>query len=511
MSKKVLSILICIALTALLSSCVEISSTVKVNKDGSGQIVERYLTSKKFEEIYANTIRKNVTAAGIPTESEGAEVEMPPHDPEAIYKEGRYVLRAEQMGCDIQSIKKIKGRAGSYGVEVVYLFEDINQVRLSVQPPMDVAAEPELVGNAYLHFEFTEGKPAILTVRAPDELPSEEAVEEALEKADKFRDLLRDREFQDLARQVYRIDVQVEINEGVILGGNAVHIEKDKKGVTLLSVDVARMIRDVKTADLLDKLEEMKDLYARLEKFAKTDPKALLKKIDSLTTIKDLKALDDRLKTINYPDKEVLKVVVNLKKQFGSEVIDKAMDDLSRLVKIAEQFKDIRLTLEESIETKQWIPSEIDELNSDLSNAVEYDLTEREQQALKDRVKELDKIEKSIKSNETKIKSQMIAAYREVKNFRKTLSSETLAVLDAGKAAGLDVYKKVLDKMPAFIKVDPQTAITMYIGSPDDKLPTVKKAKSSSFSTIPSIPKKEDIPEPTAPSLPDSKDVPKSP
>ncbi len=111
---------------AFLVSCVEESTVIKVSKDGSGIVHQREYSATKTSE-------EDVT---LPDEAE---------------------LRAtaERMGAKFQSCEVAKNPKGWFGHEVIFVFDDINQ--LGVRPPGAKAEEDKDAEGPSVRFKMADG------------------------------------------------------------------------------------------------------------------------------------------------------------------------------------------------------------------------------------------------------------------------------------------------------------------------------------------------------------------
>ena len=121
--KKVWPILIAILSTALLAGCISVETTVKLNRDGSGQLVEKIGLTKEMVSM----------ARSMSDEGQG---------PKPFSKE-QFADDAKDRGKGVKlvSVKETEDQRMNY-FEVVYAFDDINKVSID-QNQGNVVSSPD--------------------------------------------------------------------------------------------------------------------------------------------------------------------------------------------------------------------------------------------------------------------------------------------------------------------------------------------------------------------------------
>lgn len=154
--KRMLRLFCLGTLLVTLSGCFQVSTVVRVNRDGSGTVEERMLVSKKLlaqlnEFMHAFT-------------EEGAE----PPKPVDLFEPEKLRQAAKGMGEGVSFTGATKLDTADFeGYVAEYAFTDINRLRLNQKssPPLPSKEEGK---SSPLMFSFTKGNPATLVVRQQD-------------------------------------------------------------------------------------------------------------------------------------------------------------------------------------------------------------------------------------------------------------------------------------------------------------------------------------------------------
>lgn len=234
------------ALVLLLSGCIEMSTRVKVEKDGSGKVEQTFLMKTEIVEMLKNLGQSD--------------------EPFELYTEEEVENQAEGMGPGVSliSVEPIEKRALT-GYFAVYGFEDINDLRVNQNPDAQVP-EQEGEGDSvreYYTFDFTEGRTALLRINAPNEESTETSDGTPLGEEQPQEEY--DPEMAEMMRQIYRdmrISMAVEVG-GSIEKTNAEFVEGST--VTLMDLDFNRLLeKEGRFEELMrnqtDTLEETKTL-----------------------------------------------------------------------------------------------------------------------------------------------------------------------------------------------------------------------------------------------------------
>lgn len=238
------------ALAALLfPSCLEHTSTIRLNKDGSGTITEETLFSAEASAMMADMPAGGENPAGKFADEKKAA--------EAAAKMGE--------GVTVEKAEKID-KGGRIGGRVVYKFKDINQLKYSFGGGMSDAGKdmgpPEAADKAKeenkpITFTYKDG---VLTMANPDvkKAAGDAKKPEAGKEGDAPDDEGGETDAQSLAmmQQMFkdmRMTCKVEIADG-IAETNASFAEGNV--VTLIDMPFGKIISDPAN---MKKLEAMKD------------------------------------------------------------------------------------------------------------------------------------------------------------------------------------------------------------------------------------------------------------
>lgn len=239
------------ALVALLfPSCLEHTSTIKLNKDGSGTITEETLFSAEASAMMADMPAGGENPAGKFSDAKKAA--------ETAAKMGE--------GVTVEKTEEVK-KDGRIGGRVVYKFQDINKVKFNfggamsdagkdMGPPGDApdAGEADKPENKPITFTYKDG---VLKLVNPEAKAEGEAKKPEAEKGDAPDDKEEtDPQAMAMMQQMFkdmRMTFQVEIVDG-IAETNASHVEGNV--VTLIDMPFGKLLADPAN---MKKLEAMKD------------------------------------------------------------------------------------------------------------------------------------------------------------------------------------------------------------------------------------------------------------
>ena len=226
-----------------LTGCIESKILIKVNTDGSGEIVETFLMSKEMLQmpdlLDMDKLKEKTGTMG----------------------EGVTFASAEKVSTD-----------KAQGYKAVYQFSDINKIMINQnpdenvpQPPAEGEDEPV---KEFITFKFAKGtksKPAVLTIINPQKESRQEAV--APDKAAPISD--QEAMMMDIFKETFRdmkIDVAVEVN-GKIVKTNAEHV--DGRRVVLMELDFSKIVENEEALRTLamsknESLENTKAVMAKI-------------------------------------------------------------------------------------------------------------------------------------------------------------------------------------------------------------------------------------------------------
>lgn len=250
------SLISLIVLSFFLVGCLQIDTSVYVNKDGSGVINEKVLISKTF----VNMIKE--FAQSFQDSSNTEEF--------SLFSDEEIIRDAKSYG---ESVKYVTHEFVSddnwEGYTAVYSFDDVTKIKLSPDPDskVNVATEAteEPVQQDYYFFKFVKGDEPELIIDHPeidistageDSNQTQESAENNEESGDDFLTMMED----------IRINISVEV-EGNIVSTNAQYVEGSK--ITLLQMDFSEMIKNKEDFKKFrnkepKNIEEMKEFLDKL-------------------------------------------------------------------------------------------------------------------------------------------------------------------------------------------------------------------------------------------------------
>lgn len=231
---KCLRLLTAAALSILASSCIEHQATIRLNKDGSGTIVEETTFGGQALAMLGQMAALGGDAGG-------------PDPMSQLVDEEAAKERATGMGEGV-TVEKVEpiDEAARRGGRVTYAFKDINQVTYlfgdsisdageSMNPAAAVEAEDDGPKEQPLTFKFADG---VLTFDNPGVDPGAQPEEapEAPEELDAASMAMAQQMFQGM-----RLSLKIEAPAG-IEETNATHVEGNT--VTLVDMDMGKLVED---------------------------------------------------------------------------------------------------------------------------------------------------------------------------------------------------------------------------------------------------------------------------
>jgi hypothetical protein len=239
---KKLLLFVTSAIVALaLPGCFQNETTVRLNKDGSGTLVEETRLGAQMMAMM-----DQMSALG----GENAQA-----DPiKEMFSEEKAKARAAELGEGVTYVKTeaINADGGAKGARITYSFEDINKLKVSTgdsmknMSPMGAGAAPAAKDNPPIEFSYAGEK---LTIRMPEpEKPEAPAAGDA-QKPD-----MDGPEAQAMMKQMLgdmKISFKVVIEPGIDQT-NATHREGNT--ITLMEMNMGKLVEN---PDNLKKLTEV--------------------------------------------------------------------------------------------------------------------------------------------------------------------------------------------------------------------------------------------------------------
>jgi len=250
------TMLIYASLTILLVGCLQVETTINVNKDGSGTINEKVLMSKTF----VNMIKEFAMAFQDSVSTEEF----------ILFKDEEIIADAKDYGEDVKYVSHTSISNDQWeGFQAVYSFSDISKVRIQPDPDSKVGVNEEepvtSVDKEYYFFEFNKGDVAELIIDRPDLEFTPDAAEDSEYESSEQNDEEMEDEFVKMMEGM-KINIAIQV-DGKITSTNASFTEGSK--ITLMKMDFGEMMKNKESfKEFRNKepknIEEMKKF---LEKF----------------------------------------------------------------------------------------------------------------------------------------------------------------------------------------------------------------------------------------------------
>lgn len=256
------------ALTALvLPGCFQSETTIHLNKDGSGTLVEE---TKLGAQMLA---MMDQMAAGFG----GGEANKPKEDPvKQMFSEDKAKKRAAELGEGVTFEKSEAVNAnGAKGARVTYKFKDINKLKVSagdnmknMSPMGEMPGAPAAKKPEPVVFTYADGK---LTIRMPENNKPDAPEAPAAEGANQPD--MDSPEAQAMMKQMFadmKMSLKLVIEPG-IAETNATH--KEDNTITLMEMNMG-------------KLMENADAFKKLGKVDQNDPAAAMEALKGIDGVK---------------------------------------------------------------------------------------------------------------------------------------------------------------------------------------------------------------------------------
>jgi hypothetical protein len=244
--KKILLALTSLLTTLVLPGCFQNETTIHLNKDGSGTLVEETRLGAQMLAIFDQ----------MATLGDAANAK---EDPVAkMFSEDQAKTRAADLGEGVvfEKSEAIKAN-GSRGARVTYRFKDINQLKLSPgdsmknMSPMGAAGTPAVKKSAPIAFAYAAGK---LTIKMPD--PAKANIPEAPADEEANSPDMDNPETQAMMKQMLgdmTLSLKVVIEPG-ITETNATY--QAGNTLTLMQMDMGKLLEKPDTLKKLGKVDK---------------------------------------------------------------------------------------------------------------------------------------------------------------------------------------------------------------------------------------------------------------
>lgn len=263
-SRRWPAILLLFVLAPLAAGCLQVETTVRVERDGSGTITERFMMGKEAVEMVAVMLPKGETFTLMDEEQLKADA--------ADYGDRVRFESAEAVQDDF-----------GQGYVVRYAFDDVGTLRLKVDPgdkvpggePVEPKPEPDTIT-----FAFEASSPRTLTVRWPVDRGAGGEPAEAAPEGEPLEPSAEDLEMAKAFMKDMRMTMHVEA-AGDIVETNATHREGSR--ITLIDFSFDDLLANPEALKALmmaepETLAEAKDLIAGVPGLAlETEPEVMIR------------------------------------------------------------------------------------------------------------------------------------------------------------------------------------------------------------------------------------------
>jgi hypothetical protein len=239
----------------VLSSCLQVKTTINVNKDGTGTIDQTFLMKSEMIDMMSG-----LSSMGNSSDSESSGEKNSKEF--SLYDEKQIREDAAKMGPGVTVVRSEPVTTDwGKGYHAVYAFDDISKIQVNQNPGDNL---PSQMGQGekslsqepdFLRFNLKKGNPAVLTVNMPQPPQNKNDGKSAEGDAKaKMSD-------QDIAMftQFYadmRISVDLKFN-GTIVGtnaayrdGNSISLMDFQFGALLKNPQFVQMMKDGKSAEM---------------------------------------------------------------------------------------------------------------------------------------------------------------------------------------------------------------------------------------------------------------------
>ncbi len=255
---KILLLVLFVAI--LLSGCFEVTTLIKVNKDGSGKLEETVF----FDEEMMTGI---LASFGMEPDDSNKEQKN------SFYDEEKLKSDIHRYGENVSYVfsRPLK-KEGKVGYHVVYAFEDITNLTVSDNPVGSALGNNPMMGAMSdasaenLRFEFKKGKTSELIIKYPK--PQEELDETGEDVPESENIEIKEAEIEQMKSMFSGMKFSMKFEfDGKITDTNATH--QDNSTITFVEVDFDKIINDTEN---LKKLNGVKDSQEDMKKVMKDFP-----------------------------------------------------------------------------------------------------------------------------------------------------------------------------------------------------------------------------------------------
>lgn len=218
----------------IFSGCLNVQTTVKVNRDGSGTINEKVLFSSEF----AAMIKEFAMSFGDSTQPEEF----------SLFKEDELKTMASNYGEGVRYLSSEKIDDNEWeGYCAVYEFDDVSKIKLQPDAEDKVAVGMEggeqTEEKDYYFFSFVKGSEPELTIDRPDVKIDPQEEETQMEEAEENEEQSATDGGEEYLKLLGNMSISVAVEvEGKIVNTNASYVEGSK--ITLLQMNFGEMMKN---------------------------------------------------------------------------------------------------------------------------------------------------------------------------------------------------------------------------------------------------------------------------
>ncbi len=258
--KKIIVFLISLV---FLSGCIDYSSTVKLNKDGSGTIEETVLMSNMMTQMMKSFSQSSNDSTSNQNEF-------------SLLDEDQLIQQAKEMGNGVKFLNAEEVTLdGKEGYKAYYSFDNIESLKLSDNPQEKIPADDMMMEEETeetpenITFSFTKGNPASLEIIFPQEDENTEEVMDSLDLGIDSTDAQMMGEQMKMFMKDFRVSMKLQVN-GDIEETNAEYV--DGNTITMFEMDFATLMKFPEKYEKFQKINpnsiyEIKDLLGDVPGF----------------------------------------------------------------------------------------------------------------------------------------------------------------------------------------------------------------------------------------------------
>lgn len=263
---KKIMILLFAAIFFPLTGCLEVTTVVNINPDGTGTIDETILMGK---EVVAMISEFTNSFAG---DTSGSAEKF------SIFNEAEVKDKAYQYGEGVQYMSgKELSINGKEGYMVTYSFKDINKLTIDQNPESKISFSPTgdtvQAEKESITFNMVKGSPAELTIHLPEQKPDEDKNQDQPDSEADTAFAASDSVDSTASEQVLKMMEGLKISVLLHLNGSVVESNAtyaDGSTITLMNFNLADILKDK------EKLNELKTYSSanieQLQEILKTIP-----------------------------------------------------------------------------------------------------------------------------------------------------------------------------------------------------------------------------------------------